>query len=478
MPGRYKQGTGKGFSNRWVLIALVFAGARCLWPGDIPFCFDEPQLLERALDQNAAGAWTVHGLTGSRGVDYGPLPIYFYRLLLLFTHDLVVVAFVKAAIVSFATLGALAILFRQCPWIPRPLLALPFLSPYLWLSARDMWDNSLLVPFTAWFFVSVVVLAQAPKFKWWAVFFFSGTAAFLTHLLAVPLLLAGTFVVLLAQVKAKTLFRQLPSVGALAAACFAVSFPYLQHLLASAHGPAPAPRVASFFHGFFGARLFSGLALEYFLGPMWFLRGPAMIQALLVLCIAMSAVAFALVFHGIYIAGQKLRRTSSPSERVVAQLALTAWVFNIVLLWMNGLVSHPQYYLATTWVVFAFLCFGANHWAARPGSRHLLWGYQRALGITLLFMAVLLHSQHGNRQPRYGPTLGNQIEVARRMNHYGSEVPVQDARPAGHLISLRVLRRFLPVPPQLKQASGLEVVYLFPERAEDGRVDMVVLKSP
>ena len=97
----------------WAVVALVFAAlVPLLWPGDVPFIHDEPQLMAKAVAANAEGRLAPLGLLGTFGVTYGPLPVWMYQALLLVTHDLVPVALAHAALMAFVSAGALWSLAR------------------------------------------------------------------------------------------------------------------------------------------------------------------------------------------------------------------------------------------------------------------------------------------------------------------------------------------------------------------------------
>ena len=134
---------------RLALIALCVA---CLipviWPGDIPFINDEPQLIANAVSANRDGQLASFGLLGTYGFIYGPAPTWVYQALVAVSRDLVVVAVLHALLLSVATAAALW-------WLSRSLrlwvwfAPLPLLSPYFWFYARVLWDNPFLIPLGA-----------------------------------------------------------------------------------------------------------------------------------------------------------------------------------------------------------------------------------------------------------------------------------------------------------------------------------------
>ena len=88
------------------LAALVAAGLIPLvWPGDVPFINDEPQLIASAVRANGEGRLAPVGLLGTYGFRYGPAPTWVYQALTPVTRDLVGIAALHILLMSAATAG-------------------------------------------------------------------------------------------------------------------------------------------------------------------------------------------------------------------------------------------------------------------------------------------------------------------------------------------------------------------------------------
>ena len=133
----------------WTFAAIVTLLAACLpavlWPGDISWMNDEPNLIAHALHANERHVLADEGLLGSFGIKYGPLPTQVYQAMLLLTHDPVKLVAIHALLCSAAT--ALALLWlartlRLTPWFAAAVL----LAPYLWLYQRTLWDATFTIP--------------------------------------------------------------------------------------------------------------------------------------------------------------------------------------------------------------------------------------------------------------------------------------------------------------------------------------------
>jgi hypothetical protein len=137
---------------RWTLAVVVTLLAACLpavlWPGDVSWMNDEPNLIAHAFRANEHHALAAEGLLGSFGIKYGPLPTQVYQAMLLVTHDPVKLVAIHALLCS--TLTALALLWlartlRLTPWFAAAVL----LAPYLWLYQRTLWDATFTIPLGA-----------------------------------------------------------------------------------------------------------------------------------------------------------------------------------------------------------------------------------------------------------------------------------------------------------------------------------------
>ena len=133
----------------WRLAAVVTFLAACLpavlWPGDVSWMNDEPNLIAHAFHANERHVLADEGLLGSFGIKYGPLPTQVYQAMLLLTHDPVKLVAIHALLCSAVT--ALALLWlartlRLTPWFAAAVL----LAPYLWLYQRTLWDATFTIP--------------------------------------------------------------------------------------------------------------------------------------------------------------------------------------------------------------------------------------------------------------------------------------------------------------------------------------------
>ena len=246
------------------LAALVIAGLiPLLWPGDVPFINDEPQLIASAVKANREGRLASVGLLGTYGFSYGPAPTWVYQALTPITRDLVGIATLHILLMSAATAGAIW-------WLGRSLrlwmwfAPVPLLSPYYWFYARVLWDNPFLLPLGR---------ARAGRLRGVSRVRFIGRPASLrrghaqvplVHLMGISLVapLAAHMVIF----RRRALWAHRYSLGAIAVAALWLAWPYWMYLA----GPRPAapsagPAIAGWLFPLFGGRLLSARELDVLL---------------------------------------------------------------------------------------------------------------------------------------------------------------------------------------------------------------------
>jgi len=480
-----------------LLMLLVLLGSvRLVFPGDTHFINDEPQLIARALEDNAAGRLTTHGLRGTRGMDYGPLPIWIYRGLLLLSHDLLTIVLLRTLLVTTLTATALVWLARTCPFLLPAAGALAFVSPYLWLYSRDLWDNSFNIPFVALAFAAYVAFCREHRTANLVVAAFGCVAAFLTHLMSLPLCAAiGLHFVLFEREWIRRHVRQAVVLGA---ACAGVAAPYLAHLASGSGGNAllSSGKWRSFFFAIAGGRFFTATGLDYFLGEARLFGEGTLLHAAELMLISLTCLAFPLIAWGAWRSFRVVtsRDTTRASREAFAPafVALTTLVLHVALAWSHRLTEHPHYYNAC-WIAFLFcLWWGVSECSRRGWGRILCGTYAVALTVMLVAVPLHLHRTQGNRELHYGPTLANQLEIARQLNALSatlsSDVPLTPiARHPGEFPhALAVLRRLeatrQPTPRSLPdtlfvdvdaaETGTLEIGYAAPNAKHDGRVSL------
>ena len=398
----------------WALVAL--GGFRLLFPGDTPFINDEPRLIALALEANEAGRLASRGLTGTRGAQYGPLPIWLYQLGLSVTSDLRVVASLRAVLVTALSGWALVLLARGVRGVVPVLGAFAFLSPYLWLYSRDLWDNSFGVPFSAMCLAAYARYVRTGEIAWLGGSVAFGTACLLTHLMTLPVLVAVAVHFVATRWKDLVRSRRLAgAVLAIATAALAVSAPYLSRLRGSgASRFALAPDAEALGFALAGFRVFSVAGFDYVIGP-WSAGGLAP------LIVGVSLLAVPAGAYGFFLLLRTAQGPESTPDREIARVLLYALFLFVLLANSQRLTEHPHYY-SGVWAVF-FCCWwvGTSRLMERAWARRLFYAQAAVVAGFLVGLVVWLHVNGGTRSLRYGPTLANQMAVASELNRRGAQ---------------------------------------------------------
>lgn len=102
-------------------------------------------LIGNALAANQSHALATYGLAGSKAVHYGPVPVWFYQALLTLSHHLPTLVTLRTLFFVIVCLLAARSLARSVGF--RPIVVIiAMVSPYFFISARQLWDNTLILP--------------------------------------------------------------------------------------------------------------------------------------------------------------------------------------------------------------------------------------------------------------------------------------------------------------------------------------------
>jgi hypothetical protein len=129
---------------------LIIIGTAILLalPSLTQFLFDESALIANALQHNHDGVFATIGLRGTVGQYYGALPTICYQMLLLFTHDPIILVAFKSIIFVALMLWCTLRLRKLCGDTLCYLPLLFLFSPWFWLWSRMLWDNVFQIPLT------------------------------------------------------------------------------------------------------------------------------------------------------------------------------------------------------------------------------------------------------------------------------------------------------------------------------------------
>jgi hypothetical protein len=456
-----------------------------LRPGDAPWIYDEPLLMEMALQQNATPSHFLtttlpftpanYGLKGTRGARYGPAAVWLDQLFLAFTHNPIRMVTIRAGLVT--AINAISIFWlcrtlRVSPW----LAAAAMLSPWLYFYARQIWDNSLCIP------ISALMLAAYADFlstrRAWPLHLavFCAPVLMLIHFMAIPLVAA--IGVHLALVEFRSLRRFKWTIATILVAMLGISWPYWNYLIHNYHHniPGGTSRWLGYFYPLLGAHHLSAIGLNNLLGESWLHPAPRTLR----IAQYITGLAYLTAWIGMLLAIPAVWRVVRRSARTSAtdQIYSVAWaavIFQCALYGPLHVHEGPHYFNAS-WICFAAFAFLAAKFAP-PFCEPLLGLYAIVQLFILTTMALMIHRNGGMHSDNYGTTLSNQIATIRQIERYTDDSPRRIEVPewTEHPRTPAVLELLFPPPPGPRLRGNL-VVRSRDEFPDDARI--VVASGP
>lgn len=470
----------------WALAVVVTLAAALvpavLWAGDISWVNDEPRLIAKAYHANREFRLETKGLSGNFGIPYGPLPTHVYQLLLLFTHDPIVLAAIRAGLCAGATAIGLLWLARSLrlnPWFAAAVV----LAPYVWMYSRILWDASFAIP------IGTLALAA------YAAFLRTGSGRSL--LLSVACLISILFIhpqdlPLFAPIAMHMLWRHRPAlwrrrvgIAVILLVTLVLNGAYIRtaaKAVVERFGPSvrqgyPGEKVSraqAVLTPFLGGTLLGG---RQYAEVDSHLRGPRQLVGAAKLG---ASLVHPLIWLGIGVAGVRwLRRrrgtgddelddpadpTLREARRAVFGIALAGLALLVVLYGVMRVPPFPQYFFGTFPLFVVFAWVGVDALArVRLGSLAVVVHGLSVGYITLASMAQI-HREGYDRDDitdtrMERPTLANQVRVARDLNRYSDARVMTDVlmyQKYGQ--SLRALRLLVPPDPGTVQTHSGQLV--------------------
>jgi len=441
------------------LIAIVSFTA-FVFPGDVPFLRDEPMLLGDALLANHTPCRLLgislpftpatHGLQGTRGVAYGPLPLWIYQLLLSLTHNPIAIVSIRAALVSGSTAVALLWLartMRLSAWYAP----LSMLSPWLWLLSRKPWDNSFCIPLSA--------LAIAAY------------ASFLATRRRAPLLTAAASLEALTLVHFMSLALIIPMV--LHAVCF--QRPQIKKFAWSLFAIA-APWLAIL--PFYFTAIRHSLQFHYFkdvssqltwwlpllgahhlaAGFDWFPDAMQKLPPIIKLCQTISLLPHLAVWGGMVLAIFKLSKAIQLRRElsVLDHLVLLSLAVALCQGFLDAAAKLEPFahFFNATWIVYVVLAWYAIDALAKKLKRPGIFlgiplaAYIPSVATVLGVTMFIVHRDDGILTKEFGATLNNQIAAAHDILQFSPSSPliIECSEWLVYPTTPRVLLALLPPP--------------------------------
>jgi hypothetical protein len=439
-------------------VVLIALSAGFIAPGATSFGPDEAALIGKALLANQNNELAAVGLTGTFGLPYGPVPTWIYQGLLQVSHEPETIVSLRAIGFLLVTGFALLSLARSAR-LPVWLAPITIALPWVWCHARQPWDNSFLIPFSAIAFAGAARWFQSHSPTSLLVTLLGCFAMVSTHLMSLPVLAA---IGLISLVHRRALVRQW-SVILCATAIFCAShYPYLSQL---AQGPATPPTgVANSLAAKTTApaepvqSAISALALAVDGSILAGMIPGASVGVLRFVPMVMILVGCGLVTIEIV---QRVRlHTPPPAVMTLMPMCLLAVLFTALffLTTRPGAQAHYQHAVLVPLVVMAWSAVrwdlrwkrdrGPAHEPASTDVRNDEAGH-RTLAITcaLLVVAGVAYQRLTSPLPTSTPTLAALTDLARQLSRQGaSMVQTSDPFLVRHTAVLRTLLALQPGP--------------------------------
>ena len=457
--------------NLYIPVVIFVLCIPLIWPNDAPFINDEPKFFLSAFEANNEHKLAEAGFCGNVGLPYGPVSTWIYQLLITITTVPGNWIFLRAGFVVTSIAFGLFLLARATGWW-KWFIPIVLASPYIWFYSRHLWDNSFLLAFSslaigsyAYFLsLSTQEMEVQPENKQNDKLkehnheipencnvgkkselssFVPGNSLFLTNMtlilaFAIAIILpfvhfmciALSFTLLLHMcVYARKFLRKilLPATLILGLLLFNLT-PYFNSLFNSIKNlkPQEVAATSEFWKGWvfplFGGRLLSGGGLNYFFGDNWLPANP-----IYLLFEGITYLPYFFVFIGIFIAGRnvwqkrkifikaKLEQAPFDTQMHLSLIALVSLMLQILVCGVSRSYYHPHYHNGI-WITHVILA-----WIAIEQVIRMKWGkvfvsiYGISLATILLIVVLLVHNRSGTRGIYYGPTIGNQWEITRKI---------------------------------------------------------------
>ncbi len=386
-------------------LAVVAVGVEFLFPGNVPFLRDEALLIRLALDANEAGTLAPHGLTGTVGVSYGALVVWFNQLMLIFTDQPVCIAAVKtflSAGISLVALWKMAALWR----LPlSPAAALWFCSPFVFFYNRAVWDNVWLLPLSLGFFCCAAHYWRGSGWRCLAGAALLLDAMVYLHLAALPLPVAFAVTVVILRWHAPR--REWMKILGIGAGALLLISPYLWQIMREFAPmplpPQPAnPAAELCFTNLTGSGFLERFAPEH-ASFFWFAAAAAA-----------AAVIAGFILLGLLALNKARRKREWTSFDSTALLAAVCIVCYMAMIFLLGHPHQTHYNSAVTaaWFILAWHGYASLRSDYRKSAQVAL-GAALSLQLALIgWFMLCVEEGRGTTSVHIGPVMSEQCRAA------------------------------------------------------------------
>jgi hypothetical protein len=447
---KYKKQMGWHFFFKILLIIVICIPL--IWPNDAPFINDEPKFFLLALKANNEHKLAEAGFVGSVGLPYGPIAIWIYQLLISITTVPANWIVLRAGfMLASIALGLFLLLRATGLW--KWFIPIILVSPYIWFYSRHLWDNSFLLAFStlaiggySYFLVLLTSKkrlvsfdknhitskrSNCPNFLYKLFFLLSFTAVLILpfiHFMAIPLSLTLFLHMSMYGYIRKFLPKVLLPIILILGFFIISHLPYFHLLLANIKNfelnatDGAHDSWKGWLFPILGGKLLSGRGLNYFFGNHWLPNHPVYL-----IMQRISYIGYVLVFLGIFIAGKNVWDKRMMFKKAILEkvlfdirihlslIALISIILQIIVCGVSHSYHHPHYYNGIWIVHVIFAWLAVEQIVRKKWGKLIISMYGVSLIAILLTVIILVHQRSGARGFYYGPTIGNQLEITRKI---------------------------------------------------------------
>lgn len=382
----------------------------CLFPGNVDWICDQPILIAKALEANRVNRWGEIGIAGGNGTHYGPVPNFIYQVFLSVTHNLLGVVIIKVVLSFGLTVLGLWRISRDLE-LRKEGIFFALLSPLIYFYTRSLWDNVFLIPISAIYFSAIISYLTKRRGFDFILAIATGWILFNIHLMSlivvVPGFVALNFICLMKEKRRIGLFFLIQF------AFGVLSFPYLKTLfLAKTLTPYGHPQwFAILFSPVLGARLHGYLGFYEYFSPNFLpsLSSVAKVGVLTLMLISLLGPLYFLV--GL----KRLFSNQSGFPSAVRWFFVSVLIMTILISLKMRLKAHPHYMNASWTVYFAIFWKVYSDEINKVRTRPVFVIYAASMFLLLCVWIGYIQVNSGDRGLHFGPSLGNQIEIARKL---------------------------------------------------------------
>lgn len=409
----------------WVLVSGVLF-ISLLWPEDLRWGgIEEPIIISEALRANAHHELSSYRFYGSSGVRSHSFKIWIYQLALSVTHDLVKIVLVQRLVILLVVLFGIVYLSKALGYNKYMIFIYFFSFVWYWWT-KTLYPEIFFIPLSLLIFVSYAAFYNNKSVL--PLIIILSCIVVMIHIHPcgfVPALAFGIFFIMFEYKWLKNHFViWLP----IFLATILISTPFLIDIVREMHSGVSPAAVRLYERDLFrtafvwvtGAVPYSYDFLQLF--PDLLSRGlwlPNIVNRIMIF-ITMTAYLFSLlgmIHTAICMVSAAREGRGIPLENRIGVYCLISLLVNGGIIFLTGVRNHVFYHLSIWFCSFFFIWRVMNRFEKVRGLKFIFPAYIVAMVILWLNMVFYIHGLGGY-------TLGNALEVARKIARYSPESQV------------------------------------------------------